>query len=314
VSEKNYSVYILVSSNKAMAQFPDYLSQANPRTEIDEDKIRLFDSEDDFNFLGVELFKEIAVLGAPIACSIHKDEDGNTIPFDMDTAPIVGNLVRYTKLSNALLEQFVQKRTETATIIFRCLAETFVNLKYFINYKDAHTTRHYIKKSLVLEKDLIEIIKRNVSDAGQSKAIEDRMIKSITKTFKISKFEFEQVNNSIKWDAKIKAKIKEILHPDFYVLIYGTASHAVHGNWQDLIIHHLDEYEDGFLPKANWTYPTLQMIESATAISCNLWHDYISNVQDHGDERDKLLAHIMDIRNRCKKLGEAHEEFKQSKP
>lgn len=280
-------------------------------TEIDNGKISSFTTHGEFNELGVELFKEIALLIVPVASLYKQDEKGNSIPFNQEQAAIVGNLVRYCKLCNCFLEQFTKKRLETSLIFFRCLAETYINLKYFLKFKDQNTIRHYIKNSLRQEKDVLEILKRNVANKKGIEHIETRMMDSINRAFIASDFEEEDISSSSKWNEKVKARIKEIIHPDFYVLIYGNASHAVHGNWQDIIAFHLKKEQEGFLPDTDWTLPTLQIIFSATVLSCDLLHNYADEVLPDSDNKRTLITSVENIMTRAFHLDRQHELFIQ---
>jgi hypothetical protein len=137
------------------------------------------------------------------------------------------------------------------------------------------------------------------------------MIDSINRSFRASDFEEDEISNSSKWNDKIKARIKEIIDPDFYVLIYGNASHSIHGNWQDIITFHLTKERDGFLPDTDWTYPTLQIIFSATVLSCDLLHTYAEEVLPDSENKKKLIASIEYIMTRAFKLDRQHELFIQ---
>jgi hypothetical protein len=159
------------------------------------------------------------------------------------------------------------------------------------------------------EKELLEIVKRNVANKDEAEHIEERMMSSIKKSFRNSDFEEDQINNSTKWDGKVKSRIKEIIDPDFYVLIYGNASHAIHGNWQDLITYHLTKDGDGFLPDTDWTYPTLQILTATTILSCDLLHNYVEEVLPSDDKKNELLKLTEEILDRVFKLDKAHELF-----
>lgn len=296
-----------------MSNNPDYLMFKHKLTDVDDEKIIALTTQGEFNELGVELLKEIAMLMVPVAAIYRQDDKGNKVPFTHEEAALIGNLVRYCKLCNAFLEQFTKKRLETSLIFFRSLSETYINLKYFLKFKDEHTLRHYIKNSLRQEKELLDIIKRNVADKNEVENIEQRMMDSVNKVFRTSDFKEDEINNSSKWDAKVKARVKEIIHPDFYVLIYGNASHAVHGNWQDLINFHLEKEGDGFLPDTDWTYPTLQIIHAATVLSCDLLHNYAEEVLPESENKKKFIESIEDIMIRSFKLDRQHELFTQQK-
>jgi hypothetical protein len=294
-----------------MSNNPDYLMFQHKITEVDSEKIETFTSHGEFNELGVELLKEIAKLIVPVAAIYRKDNQGNKVPYNHEEAALIGNLVRYCKLCSAFLEQITKQRVETSIIFFRCLAETYINLKYFLKFKDENTLRHYIKNSLRVEKDLIDIIKRNVAEKGEVEHIEERMTASINRAFRTSDFDEEDISNSFKWETKVKARIKEIIHPDFYVLIYGIASHAIHGNWQDIIDYHLKQEGDGFLPDTEWTMPTLQITHATTVLSCDLLHNYATEVLPDSENKTKLIKKIEDIMSRAFKLDHQHELFTQ---
>jgi hypothetical protein len=294
-----------------MSNSPDYLMYQHKFTEVDDEKIKAFTTHEEFNELGVELLKEIAMLLVPVASIYRTDSNGNKVPFKHEEAALIGNLVRYCKLCSAFLEQITKKRIETSLIFFRCLSETYINLKFFLKFKDENTLRQYIQNSLRVEKELLDIIKRNVSEKEEAEHIEERMMASINRAFRTSDFEEEDINNSSKWDAKVKSRIKEIIHPDFYVLIYGLASHAVHGNWQDLINYHLEKEGDGFLPDTDWTMPTLQIIHATTVLSCDLLHNYATEVLPDSESKTNLIANIEDIMSRAFKLDGQHELFTQ---
>lgn len=295
-----------------MGNNPDYLIYKHKITNVDDKEVSSFTTHGEFNNLGVELLKEIAVLMVPVSAIYRADENGKKIPFNHEEAALIGNLIRYCKLCNAFLEQFVKQRLETSLIFFRSLSETYINLKYFLKFKDEHTLRHYIKNSLRQEKELLEIIKRNIADKSEIENIEHRIMESVNKAFRTSDFEEDEINNSSKWDNKVKSRIKEIIHPDFYVLIYGNASHAVHGNWQDLINFHLEKEGEGFLPDTEWTYPTLQIIHAATVLSCDLLHNYAKEVLPESDSKNELIDRIEDIMKRTFKLDYQHEIFTQN--
>ncbi|MDZ7797803.1 MAG: hypothetical protein U5N56_12540 [Candidatus Marinimicrobia bacterium] len=111
-----------------------YLGEYKPvKTEF-PDK---FENYNDFNHIGVDLFKEITI-PIRIISSIKRanPETGKIVEYDKEIAVIIGSFVRYGKLTSSLLEQFTQARTENAIIFFRCLAETYINLKYFLKYTE----------------------------------------------------------------------------------------------------------------------------------------------------------------------------------
>ncbi len=290
---------------------PDYLKHKFETKELDKSEIEKFNCNDDFCSLGVEILKELFSLSITISSIERRDANNKNVPFNREEAALVGNLVRFNKLGSAFLEQITKKRLETSMIFFRCLAETYINLKYFLKYKDQHTLRHYIKHSLRLEMQLFDKIKSNIQDKEEILHIENRMMDSIKRSFETSDFDIEDINTSTKWESKVKNRIFEIIDPTFYTCIYGNASHAVHGNWQDLISFHLKKEGDGFIPDSEWTIPSLQIINAATILGCDLLINYCEEVLPNGEDKEKLLHTIKDIGSRSFTLNEQHELFIQ---
>jgi hypothetical protein len=271
------------------------------------------DNENEFNRIGVEIFKEVGGLLVTIAGGIKVNSSGNEVPYSKEEAVIVGSLVRYSKLSIGFIEQYSQSRLETSMIMLRCLAETYVNLKYFLKYADAHTLRHFIKHSLQTEYEILDILRQNTSDKDVLEPIEERIIKSMSKAFDDADFDKSQMNRSSKWNTKIKQRLSEIIGPSAYALIYGLASHSIHGNWQDLVLYNLEKKDDGFYPYPDWATPRLQILTVSTIFSCDVLANYIERMLPDNDHSSELIAILSDITTRAGRLDQMHEKFIQGK-
>lgn len=290
-----------------MTDHPDYIVYNTDRTEVNEEKILDFTDHGEFSYLAVEIFKEISILIVTIS-SIRRSSGGVEIPYNREEAALFGNLVRYCKISSAYLEQYTKKRTETCMILLRSLMETYINLKYFLKFKDQYTLSHYIKNSLKQEKLLLEFIKKNGGRDEALQHIEQRMTDSINRSIKASGFTEDEISNSSKWEEKVKKRLGEIIDPSLYIL-YGNSSHSVHGNWQDLLFFHLSKSGDGFVQKSDWTTPTIQLIAPVTLMSCDLLKNFSEEVLPDSKNKDILLEEIKDIFLRTWKLDKLHEKF-----
>jgi hypothetical protein len=288
---------------------PDYLQHKFNTKDFDKSEISRFESSDEYCSYGVELLKELYSISITVSTIERRDSDNKQMPFNKEEAALIGNLIRFNKLGSAFLEQITKKRLETSMIFFRCIAETYINLKYFLKFKDQHTLRHYIKHSLRQEMQLIEKIKSNIADKDEILDIENRMMDSINRAFETTDFDFEEINNSTKWESKVKKRVFEIIDPAFYTFIYGNASHSVHGNWQDLISFHLRKVDNGFLPKTEWTTPDLQIINAVTILGCDLLENYCKEVIPVGNDKEKLIDAIHSVGVRSFALDKQHELF-----
>lgn len=293
-----------------MENEPDYLEYVKEQISISDESLNSFTDENEFNQIGVEVFKEACFMLIPIASLRKKNSEGD-VPYNKSEAAIMGNLARYVKLSNALLEQFVKKRGETVHILIRCLAETYINTLFLLKFSDSNTINHYIKQSLRIEKQMLQIIQDNIKSRDSILPIEKRMIDSIKRTISLSGFDENKLTSGSKWDDKVRARIFEIIDPEFYVLLYGTSSHAVHGNWQDLIDHHLIEKDGGFFQNNDWNFPHYQLLMAATMLTNDLTIEVARKIIPEGKNKTKLINAVSENLNLVLRINSAHELLRQ---
>jgi hypothetical protein len=287
--------------------YPDYLEYIEEETKIIDGEVKQFTTEEEFSGLAIKLFKEITSI-IIVVSSIYKSINGNSIPYLKEEAALIGNLVRYCKISKVYTEQLVKERSEICYILSRSLIETYINIKYFLKFNDKNTLSHYIKNSLKIEKRLLDRIRGKISENGEYLHIEKRMIDSIQRTFAASGFNEDEISNSSKWEEKIKKRLNEIISPDVY-FIYEISSHFVHGNWQDLISHHLIAENEGFFPNPEWTYPSSKLIFPYIMLSCDLVKNYSEELLPDSESKMILIERIQNILNHAIRLDILHEQF-----
>lgn len=286
-----------------------------PRTKIDVEGIRKFDSEDQFISLAVELLKEVGQITGLLSCTYRLDQDGNPRKWKRNEAILGGLMVRTNKLQLALLDQICQNRLEIALIIFRCLAESLINLKYLLQRNNDNLFDEYIEYSLREEKRLLNRINENIANRGYKLPIESRMISSIKRAFRTSSFSPEQVNekNRQLWGEKIYKRAKSIRMEDAYFALFSLPSHSVHGNWQDLISYNL-KYEKGeFSPQTQWNHPRPQLLFAVALLSGDTNKLYLNEIIQKCPDKDQINNLLDDIILRVRVADELHEQFLNQK-
>jgi hypothetical protein len=156
-----------------------------------------------------------------------------------------GHLVRIYKLYDTFTFLIVERRTEIAFIVLRSLAETIINLNYLIKYFDTDIYKKYKRASLAYEKQLENIVLRNIQKRNNKLPIEKRMLESINKTYKRSHLDNleEKELEKTKWGLEkkhleISGKAEDVgLYP-IYELVFKISSHYVHGSWHELDFDH----------------------------------------------------------------------------
>jgi len=89
-----------------------------------------------------------------------------------------------------------------------------------------------------------------------------------------------------------------------------NTSHAVHGNWQDLIQHHLAHTKEGFAPSVEWCSAAPERALHAALFSVEALKDYLPKLPACS-QRDHLSGMLEDAMEKILKVDKLHEEFLQ---
>lgn len=164
----------------------------------------------------------------------------------------VGLAVRIAKYMGAVLALLVDKVREHGEVIMtlnRCITESAVNLEFFCRKASSEDYDEFVLSSLKPEINQRKTILENIVRRGEEIPIETRMLRSIERTFKVSGVEDIDALMKIP-KRKTYDKILEALDMvHVYPMLQGVPSHAVHGTWVDLVLHHLEETKSGFKPR-----------------------------------------------------------------
>lgn len=276
---------------------------------VDADAIQRFEHEGDFVGIAVNLLIE----AGSYLCVAANLYDGEKHYWDRDEAIIGGHLVRMFKLIDALLDQTCKNRLETSFSVARQLFECIVNTRYIIANASDETFRSYRLYSLQHELRLLKRIEENVQErCGEIEPIEERMMTSINRAFEVSGHTREEIEASRQrsWAGlNLYERAKTVGLGSAYLGIFGGGSHIIHGNWQDLLDHHLEEVGVGqYQANIDWHPPRPQIIEALVTLIIDAVIDYLDYFV--GIERsERFVAQLENLRIRACILSEHHEAF-----
>ncbi len=266
--------------------------------------------------VSVELYKEVLQITAILSCIYNLDDDGSPRAWTRDEAVITGLMIRAYKLQESILSEICEKRMEIVDILTRCLGESLINLKYLLKHKDdPELFEDYIEYSLRSEKRLFIKIEDNVKASGKELPIEKRMKASILRSFEKAEYDMDKVNEKSyeTWGEKGHKKAIDLGMEDIYFVMCGLRSHAIHGNFQDLIRYHL-EYKDGyFSPNTNWGHPRPQIVNAIALLSAQVNKDYLDKAIQRYNESEEIGKKLDDMIIRIKIVDELHEQFLNEK-
>lgn len=280
------------------------------RCNIDSGAMNVFDSEDDFMKLSVDVLVEVGQYICLAACILPGDRKA----WSLSEAIVGGNVVRLYKLISAFLDQTCQKRREITVVLGRMVFECIINIKYLIKNASPDLFRSYIHYSLQHEKKLQATILANIeSRGGEILDIERRMLASIERSFKASETKPDEIpQKKVRdWGGKnLFEKAKEVGLEDAYLSIISGPSHSVHGNWQELLEYNVEQSEDGFAPCLDWHTPRPQIANAIAIHAVEAAKEYLIYLK-YISPRDveEIIIRLEDLLTRILLLDKHHEMF-----
>jgi len=279
-----------------------------PTTEIDEAVIAEFQSEGQYVGVTVDLVIEVGSY-ALIAANLFKNPQ---MRWSRNEAILGGQLVRLFKLLDALLDQTCKHRREISVVITRLIFECIVNLRYMIANASDDLFNSYRSYSLQHELKLLERIEANVAErGGDSLAIEDRMIRSINLSFQASALTRQDVANHRQrnWSGlNLYERAERVGLGQAYMAAFGGGSHAVHGNWQDMLEYNLEKLDDNsYRPNLDWHMPRPQILETLAMLVADALMDYVTYFTE-GDATE-FVQRLEDLQDRAHRISALHEAF-----
>ncbi|WMT71915.1 DUF5677 domain-containing protein [Bradyrhizobium sp. Ash2021] len=282
------------------------------RVAVNPAAIAAYTREWDFMILASELLREVTSYVCVAACTL-----GSAPAWTRDQAAVGGNMVRLSKLLSSYLDQIVQKRYETSTILSRLAFETIVNARYLIANFAPELVDSFVRHSLRHERGLRDKIQANIQDrGGDILHIEQRMLKSIERAARIAGLTLDDVDlkDRTPWGGKnLRQKAEAIGFGEAYRAMFGGMSHNVHGSWHDLYQFHLEADENGgFTPNLDWGRPRPQPLFALGHLALYAVRDFLTFI---GGETamDQLREQLRDLGARIDSVNQAHEAYLSGK-
>jgi hypothetical protein len=278
------------------------------RTAVDETELSTFDNERQHYGVAFNLFRETT----GCVCILASTTVGSEPAWNVEQAVLGGHLVRMFKLMKFVMEESIECRDEMLSVLVRLLAECVINLRYLIHKNSSELIQSYLAYSLRHEKDLADLIRRNVRDrSGVELPIERRMLRSIQRTFDNSLFPEKSLppKKLRNWgDKNLFEKAKDVELGDAYLAIFGGPSRNVHGGWHDLLQYHLECESPGvFRPNLEFTRPRPQAVYSLTHLISETLLRY-TELLGH-PSLGPLHDRIADIVGRNQLASDLHERY-----
>jgi len=282
---------------------------------VTEDILKEYERKGSFSELAFNLYKEAGSVISVCAC-LHTGIDSEKPRFQRDQAICVGLLARITKFMLAVIQLSAEtNRGEIVMALERCIMESATNLRYLICKNSKKIYDEFVLSGLGPEREQYEIINENIkSRNGEVLPIEKRMLKSIEKLCKTSGVKIEQVpSRHREWGDGMRDRVKAIGEaPVYYVSSQRFLSHAVHGTWVDILVHHVTEEWNssnlvGFSPRLDFA-PVDERSFGPNALYALKGADaYLKTFFNEIPEVKLLIDRIAGLSQRISRVGQADE-------
>lgn len=273
-------------------------------------------SKSDLTKIAFELYRETAMV-AVLASNLFEDSDlmGGSLP--RGQAIEVGFMVRIAKFMKSVLALICDRAGEHGEVIMalnRCITETAANLIFFCEVATDEDIEHFIKSSLRPEKEQSLQIQENIARRGSTLPIENRMLNSINRIFRNSGIGDTSELDNIPKRKDFKQILIAINLEYAYPSLQGISSHAVHGTWVDLMLHHLEEASSGFKPKPESVTADSRLLSPVNTFVLMGIRAYILKYFSEGHEGiPLLLARIEALIERNRLVDSFDEQNRSSK-
>jgi hypothetical protein len=272
--------------------------------------------ENDFTRLAHGLYREAGVVAS--VCSSVCTASG-TLP--RNQAICAGFLVRIAKFMISIAQLTASEdRREVVMALSRCITESATNLRFLILKKEDALYEAFIRSSLGPEREVVERIKANVKARnGKVLPIEERMLESVDRLCKTSGVKIEDLPaRSAEWGGNMRQKLEALgLAEHAYVSLQRFGSHAVHGTWVDLLVHHLTEQPGSngseFKPRGDFSEVDERLLGQNALYVLDGAEAYLHHFCGDVEELKTLYARITDLKTRIIRVMEADEKNVQKR-
>lgn len=272
------------------------------RVEITEGTITEHRDRGELAALCLRLYQEATALVVLSSASYRSDL---SVVADRNQAICAGLLVRIAKFMMAVADLSVgNSRTEVVLALNRCITETIVNVQFFLLRSDPALYASYVETSLSTEREFYDLVNNNISRRGGPELPLEREIKaSIERVARLGGREINGIDPRFRrWGGTMRDRYDALGSSDRYITEERMGSHAIHGTWSDLALHHIREVDGGFEPNWQWTTSQGELLTPVAYLAVEAAGRYLLGfIGDAAPESD-LMTRISDLMERARTL------------
>lgn len=265
------------------------------------------------NSLVFELYKEAAALVC-VTAHLLDDSAATKGGWPRNQAICAGLMVRISKFMTVVIQlSETRNRADVVFALNRSIMESVINLEFLVIKNEDKFFEQFVKFSLGPERELFDSIQANIAArGGEVWPIEQRMRESINDLCQASGVQIEEVNQKYgDWGGGIRERLKALNKESRYVGMQRLPSHAVHGSWVDLYLHHLtyDSKAGVFGPDTKFSLIDGRLLGPVAILVLEATKPYLERFFSAIPETKLLVTRIDDLFSRLMQTDTRHEEL-----
>lgn len=286
-----------------------------PPFPIDSKALAACNTADDFTSLSFELYKEVGLMTtASASCYVSLPGEPHVMP--RNQAICAGLLIRVAKFISAIVVlTATQESREVTMALMRCIMDTSVTIRFLILKNDAAIYDEFVRRGLSPEAELFDLVKRNIATrGGESQPIERRLLKTITDLTVASELMIDDIPRHHRdWGGGLRKRLVALGIEDSYAGSQRIPSHAIHGTWVDLVIHHLEKIEAGWRLRPDFSKIDTRLLFPQSMMALQAAADYLRGFFGaHLEELKEVFQRFDDLSRRASEVERAYELWIES--
>ncbi len=254
-----------------------------PLPDISDEPVAKCRERGDFRHILFEYYRFVGQISVICSCLLYESPAWNSGRSRKVWEVCAGSLSRIKNLMSANLEFFQDDRYIEATqIIDRCIFETAAKICWISRDTSEERLKRFLEGSLRPDREHRATIEANISDRGGSNLrIEQRMLARMDSFEQLAGFKGIPTKELPRMP-DLSVILSEIGHGrGVYVAVGKVGSHAVHGNWQQLLSRNLVEeggqlnlkFRPGTSDPSQYAFISLFVLEACQSYVRNCFHD-----------------------------------------
>lgn len=298
-----------------MTESHPILAGLGPPFPIDSAAITACKAADDFTNLSFELYKEVGVV-ATVSASCYFGMPGSSHVMPRNQAICAGLLIRIAKFMTGIVVLTATRESrEVAMALMRCIMDTAVTIRFLLLRDDNALYDEFVRRGLSPEGELFDLVQRNIAArSGEILPVEHRLLKTINGLVEASGLTIDDIPRQHRdWGGGLRKRLIALGIEDTYVGSQRMPSHAIHGTWVDLLIHHLEQTETGFRVKADFSRIDTRLLFPQSMAVLQAAADYLARFFGaHLGDLEPFSQRFKDLADRIATVDRAYEAWDTS--